>query len=148
MRQLLFTLRGTPLPTNPLPTLNDLHDLADRTPHGSPAIRVTIDGNHERLPITVSSAGYYIAREAVTNARRHADSATAVEIYATLTDQFLDLTICDNGAPVPNGTTPGHGTQAMTQRARELGGDLTAGPALDHGWTVAARLPINPTRMP
>ncbi len=48
--------------------------------------------------------------------------------------------------PVEGNGKPGHGLIGMRERVHLFGGELTAGPDPDGGFTVAARLPIGGTR--
>ena len=81
-------------------------------------------------------------REALSNAARHA-GATSVEIRVqALAD--LSLTVTDNGV----GFSPGgrrSGLANLEQRARELGGSLTVGPAPGGGTELDWRVPLSST---
>src|SRR4051812_16150740 len=81
---------------------------------------------------TTSAVGvalYRIAREAVTNAVRHARSATRVTVRVADEGKQVRLTISDDGDTTSGHTTAGYGVLGMTERAALLGGMLTAGPA-------------------
>lgn len=100
------------------------------------------------LPADLNSrtevALYRIVVEAVRNAARHADAHT-LEVRATSDGDDLLVTITDDGRGL-RGSTPGVGIRAMTERATELGGSLTVGPAgaTGTGTRVTARLPLLP----
>ncbi len=90
------------------------------------------------LPAAVEVAAYRIAVEALTNVARHA-GATRVAVDVRLNGN-LELTVADNGTGSIS-WSPGVGLASMRDRARELGGDLTAGPGPEGG-LVAAMLPM------
>ncbi len=56
----------------------DIAHLADET--GSPRVIVQTSGDLEDLPSTVGAAVYRMAQESITNARRHARDAIAVNV--------------------------------------------------------------------
>ena len=87
----------------------------------------------------MDAAAYRIVQEAVTNVVRHA-GASAVAVTARVADGRLRLRIRDDGSP-PRRTGDGHGIAGMTERARSLGGTLTAGYD-GHGFVVDAELPV------
>jgi signal transduction histidine kinase len=82
----------------------------------------------------------HIAREAVTNAVKHA-SATAIEVVLERADEWR-LRVSDDGrgfdALAADG---GFGLQSMDRHARALGGSLRVSSALELGTTVEAALP-------
>ena len=87
--------------------------------------------------------GYRITQEAVTNVLRHAGAApTTVSISRTAGELLIEV---HNRAGVSaNGPTPaGQGVLGMHERAALIRGNCLAGPDGD-GWTVRARLPIEP----
>jgi signal transduction histidine kinase len=92
------------------------------------------------LPPHVDAAAYRIVQEAVTNVVRHAE-AGAVTVTARVADRRLRLRIADDGAP-PRRSGGGHGIAGMTERARALGGTLTAGHD-GRGFVVDAELPLS-----
>lgn len=99
------------------------------------------------LSATVDAAAYRIVQEALTNVMRHA-AATEVTVAITADDNSLSLRIADNGRGVGDARgalTPGSGLAGMTERARLLGGTLSAAPQPDSGFLVDARLPLAST---
>jgi signal transduction histidine kinase len=92
------------------------------------------------LAPTTTTAVFRMAQEAVTNARRHARGATAVDVTVERTDRAVLLRVHDDGTPAPQPGT-GYGVPGMVERATLLGGSCTAGPDPAGGWTVAATLP-------
>ncbi len=81
---------------------------------------------------------YLLAKEAITNAVRHAHGATELQVALVRTGAGLCLTITDDGQPParPAGAG-GMGLRSMAQRARAVGGQLTAGPRVPGpGWEV------------
>lgn len=93
------------------------------------------------LPAAVDLAAYRIAAEALHNAARHADAASLLVSLACDQDR-LRLTVRDDGRGLPEGAPAGVGLRSMRERAEELGGSLTTGPAAGGGTEVLAVLPL------
>lgn len=113
----------------------------------APAVEVTLDGAVTHLPPPVDAALYRLAREALTNAVRHARGATRVGIEICRTGDMVRLRVADDGLLRPgSGAEPGFGLTGMAERAELLGGSLTAGPGPRGGWVVDAVLPAGGPR--
>ncbi|WP_106247643.1 ATP-binding protein [Nonomuraea fuscirosea] len=155
----------------PLPALADLADLTERfSSSGTAKVRLDLDAllhEAERVPRDVSATAYRIVVESLTNVRRHARTASRVEVSVRrLRDDAghaLEVMVTDDAR---TGTTPdehqagggsagrrtagggargGLGLAGLTERAEALGGTLTAGPRTPHGWHVTATLPLTLT---
>ena len=182
MRRMLGVLREEPAPVGtggssgaangsrrplfaPQPGLPELDALAER-------VRGTgLDVSIRRVgaPFEVSSAAgltvYRVVQEALTNALKHAEEPTAVEVRLAFADPDVSVRITDDGrttVAVPasargsgggtsgggaanrNGRTAaaggGHGLAGMAERASAFGGTLKAGPRHTGGWEVEAML--------
>ena len=97
------------------------------------------------LPEPVEIAAFRIAEEAMTNVLRHA-RASRCEVRVEVGDALV-LSVSDDGVGLPGQTRPdGIGLTSMRQRATDLGGDCTVGPADPSGVIVRARLPLEVTR--
>lgn len=109
----------------------------------SPSVAVTVDGSLGRLSGPVDAVLYRLAQESLTNAVRHARSATGVEIEVRRDGDTVRLRVVDDGqnalGPVPE---PGFGLLGMAERAELLGGSFSAGPGPGGGWVVEAVLPV------
>jgi signal transduction histidine kinase len=109
----------------------------------TPIVEVSLDGSLTRLAGPVDAALYRLAQEALTNAVRHARSATRVGIDVRREGDAVRLRVSDDGqmerVPAPE---PGFGLLGMAERAKLLGGSLSAGPGPEGGWVVEAVLPV------
>jgi signal transduction histidine kinase len=140
MRSLVRTLRA---PTDYAPTagLDELARLADP---GPPPVKVRIDAPDE-VPGIVASTLFRLAQEGVTNARRHAIEATAIDVSVTADTSTARIEVRDDGTAPRPASGDGHGLQGMAERAALLGGEVTAGPGPNGGWTLSASLPLRGT---
>ena len=130
---------------SPLPGVADLPTLARAD--ATPAVDVSLTGAVTALPRPVDAAVYRIAQEALTNALRHARSATHVAIDLSRAGDSVRLRVTDDGLPHPGSVAPpGFGLTGMAERAQLLGGSLQAGPAPHGGWVVEAVLPVEVSR--
>jgi signal transduction histidine kinase len=118
--------------------------------------QLTIDGDRERLAGPAGQAVLRVVQEALTNVRKHASGAAvsvAVDAGARSGDEIVvvvqDRPTAPSLARGPAGsgslaaTGGGYGVDGMRERARGLGGTLSAGPDGD-GWRVELRLPGAP----
>lgn len=109
----------------------------------TPTVEVSLDGSLTRLARPVDAALYRLAQESLTNAVRHARSATRVGIDVRREGDAVRLRVSDDGqtesGPAPE---PGFGLLGMAERAQLLGGSLSAGPGPAGGWVVEAVLPV------
>ncbi len=119
----------------------------DRLPKLLAAVRasgvpVTLDvtGRPEGLDAPADHAAYRILQEALTNVLRHAGPDVRVRVGLAYTGDGLDLEVTDDGDG-PSGPGGGHGLNGMAERARALGGTVSAGPGPSGGFRVRARLP-------
>lgn len=98
-----------------------------------------------RTPVgrAVGAAAYRIVQEALTNALKHAGVAH-VHVTMSCTATHLHLHIIDDGrvTPASGSARGGRGIAGMTERAKVLGGRLTAGPRNGGGFSVKADLPL------
>lgn len=109
----------------------------------SPAVEVSLAGSLTQLPPPVDAAVYRLAQEALTNAIRHARSATRVGIEVRRVGDVVRLRVADDGLTHPRqGVHPGFGLTGMAERAQLLGGSFSAGPGPEGGWVVEAVLPV------
>lgn len=93
------------------------------------------------LPAHIEAAAYRIIQEAVTNVLRHAN-ATLIRVDLRVDGGALQLAVCDNGMGAQHPLPRGAGLAGMAERARALGGTLTAEPQPAGGFAVRATLPL------
>ncbi|BEP13092.1 histidine kinase [Acidothermaceae bacterium B102] len=110
-------------------------------------VRLRCDPDTERAPSRVSNAGYRIVQESVTNVLRHADADT-VSVSLAVEGGTLLIEVSNDGPPVGEPAAAalprkGHGLLGMQERAHDVGGTVSAGPQLQGGWLVSARLPMS-----
>lgn len=129
----------------PLSGVADLAALARSD--AKPIIDVSLTGNVAGLPRPVDAAVYRIAQESLTNALRHARSATRVDIALSRLGNDVTLRVSDDGLPDPGSPAPrGFGLTGMAERAHLLGGTFSAGPSSRGGWVAEAVLPVEIVR--
>ncbi|MFC8825338.1 sensor histidine kinase [Streptomyces sp. NPDC057137] len=127
-------------PTAPAAGLDRVVELADRAA-GITGLKVSVESEGETpvVPPGISLAAYRIIQESLTNVTRHAGAAHAT-IAITYHPGELRVCVEDDGRGAPE-TVRGGGITGMTERARALGGELTA-ENTGHGFRVSARLPM------
>ncbi|MFJ4674365.1 sensor histidine kinase [Kitasatospora sp. NPDC088783] len=144
-------------PREPAPGLAGLDDLLDAFRHSG--LDVTLergdaaglddaparDGTSAVLPPILDLTAYRIIQEALTNTHKHAGPTTA-RVRLDFGPDTLRLTVEDDGRAdgggAPDGTGTGHGMIGMYERARAVGGTLSAGPRPGRGFRVHAELPL------
>ena len=144
MRSMVGTLRnGDRADLRPQQGVRDLHRLEQPGGASGPQVVVTLTGEVDDLRSPVDVACYRLAQEAVTNALRHARSATEVQVRVDVDDDHVRVTVVDDGRGVGalTASTPGFGLLGMAERAKLLGGTFAAGPSPGGGWTVDASFP-------
>jgi signal transduction histidine kinase len=152
MRSMVGVLRGQDSDgaRTPGAELGEVRTLIERFDPDARLVRLSTDPGleHAVLPAGVAATGYRVVQEALTNVRRHAPEATAVEVDIRVYQQQLWLAVRSDGlrpANTPRGGTGGFGLAGMAERVAALDGALSAGPTAPGVWTVAARLPLAAT---
>lgn len=132
-------------PTTPAPGLDGLGDLIGSARSAGLTVHSRVAGAADP-PTEVGLAAYRIVQESLTNVSRHAAAAevtVSVEHGPGVHGRGeLLIEVADDGpgqAAAPG--APGSGVDGMRERARALGGELTAGPGPGGGFLVRARLP-------
>lgn len=113
------------------------------------AVDLTVDGKPRAVRSAVAISLLRTAREALTNAGRHAPG-TSVSIALTFGRERVRLSVCNPllNDPIPAGMerTPGrgggYGLTGMRERIALAGGTLSAEPGRDgRDWRVTAEIP-------
>jgi signal transduction histidine kinase/ligand-binding sensor domain-containing protein len=108
--------------------------------------RVSVQGTRRELHPIVREEGFFIAREALSNAFRHARAGN-IETEVSYSDSALHVRIRDDGAGIGHdvleaGGTPGHfGLVGMRERAKKLGAQLEVWSRPGAGTEVDLRVP-------
>jgi signal transduction histidine kinase len=142
LRRLLDVLRtDNPTPDHgPAPGLDQLAGLAERIGQAGLPVSIIVAGERRELPASVESNAYRIVQEALTNTLKHARATHAV-VQLDYRPDALEVLVRDDGCGPTPWPLAGHGLIGMTARTALLGGELTAGPAAERGFQVAATLP-------
>jgi signal transduction histidine kinase len=146
MRRLLDVLRTDQEPAGelaPQPGLAHLAGLVEQVREAGLPVTLTIEGDAGALDSGVALTIYRIVQEALTNALKHAGSATA-EVRLDIGAYWLTLEVCDTGrGPRLTGGRVGHGLLGMRERVMLYGGTLGTGPRPGGGFRVSARIPVD-----
>jgi signal transduction histidine kinase len=104
-----------------------------------------VRGERRALSPGAELAVYRVVQEALTNAMKHAGSATTV-VRLAWGEDALEINVADrgDGGPSPRLAGAGHGLIGMRERLRVYGGEVQSGPQPEGGFEVAARLPLEP----
>jgi two-component system CheB/CheR fusion protein len=112
------------------------------------SIALTFEGDREeRLPRNKETAThlYRIAKEAIINARRHAE-ATRIQVRLGRTNGTLELVIQDDGVGLPEDLdeSEGLGIRTMRYRTNLIGATLSfeSGSDTNDGTTLRCSLPV------
>ncbi len=99
--------------------------------------------NWSELPAPVEEELYYIARETLNNALKHA-AATSITVQLRRVQDRVELEITDNGRsfdPVLAQEGGGLGLTGMRERTEKLGGQLSISSVPEQGTTVMVTVP-------
>lgn len=122
----------------------DIASLSESARGHGPRIEVELSGDVTTLSPPLDAGIYRLAQESITNALRHAASATAIKVEVAADDKEVMVSVVDDGAATNSVPGRGWGIVGMTERAELLGGSLQAGPRSPRGWQVRAVLPRQP----
>lgn len=144
MRSMLGVLRDdeNPLPLAPLTAPSPHDTVAHAQRAGFPVTLATV-GAAVTLPAAVDHAVSRIVQEGVTNAMRHAPTATEIAVRVAHTPDEVRIEIVNDRASAAVGTA-GFGLRGLRERAAHVHGTLDYGPADGGGWMLRAALPVAP----
>jgi signal transduction histidine kinase len=143
MRRLLGAMRrdGDGIELAPQPGLDSLDSLADDVARAGLPVRIHLDGDPVALPRAIDLSSYRIVQEGLTNALKHA-RATQADVTIRYRANRVELEVRDDGLGAATSDGLGHGLVGIGERVKIYGGEMTAGPAPDGGFVLAARLPV------
>ncbi|MFE9243031.1 sensor histidine kinase [Nocardiopsis sp. NPDC006938] len=139
LRQLLDVLD----PANPAPENDEaMLDVVERTRRAGQPVRFSEEGVPAQTRGGAELVAQRVVREALTNALKYAHgSPTTVNVRHRPEEITVNV---NTERPGPRGVSPGgsgRGLTGLRERVEVLGGDFTAGPRGDGGFTVHARIP-------
>lgn len=145
VHSLLTSIRSgsDPAPTAPAPSVADIDSVVERAREAGIEVVTNVSGAVRRIPSVVDVAAARIVQESLTNVARHAPGSSVVVSVHYSTEELL-VQVDNDGAPGASHTatsTGGSGIRGMIERARALGGNLSAGPRPSGGFRVSATLP-------
>jgi len=131
----------------PRVTLADLVRVLGRPRPDLLPVHLTVAPAASALAAPVEDVVVAVVAEAVANARRHAQGATAVTADVRVEGAEVTVAVADDGAPCPAVPATG-GLARLTAELEGLGGRLATGPRPRGGWGLVAVLPAAPSPGP
>jgi len=128
----------------PVPSLSRLDDLTDAFRESGLRVTSEASGPVAPLPQGVDLTAYRIIQEALTNAVRHAQGATA-SVLVAYEPSHITVEVTNTAPARPPAAVPaghGYGLAGIAERVASCGGALSLGPTESGGFTVRARLPL------
>ncbi|MEV0587534.1 histidine kinase [Nonomuraea sp. NPDC050310] len=121
-----------------------LRESAERMSAAGLHVELDLDPEASQAPLVTRASAARIVQEGLTNVLKHAGPGTTVHVrVAGAAGGGLDIEIANTRPPAPGPVLPssGQGLTGMRERARALGGSLSAGPDGEGGWRLTALLP-------
>ena len=145
MRRLLDVLRTDQEPAGelaPQPGLAHVTGLVEQVREAGLPVRLVVEGDPGPLDPGVALTIYRVVQEALTNALKHAGTATA-EVRLDFGRYWMTVEVSDTGrGPTLSGNRLGHGLLGMRERVSLYGGTLRTGPRPGGGYRVYAKIPV------
>lgn len=143
MRAMLGVLRAddSPLPLEPLAPTPPHETVAHAQRAGFP-VTLSVSGGTALSP-AVSHAIGRIVQEGVTNAMRHAPTASSISVRLLYSIETVTVEIVNDGVRGAVGTS-GFGLRGLAERAAHAGGTLVSEPLEGSRWRLRAELPTTP----
>ncbi|MEV3871140.1 histidine kinase [Streptomyces sp. NPDC049906] len=140
----------------PQPGLGRLGPLIDRIAFAGLPVEVRISGEPRPLPTGIDVTAYRIVQEALTNALKHGEGATA-EVTVRYAEHQVRVEVLNSGPSALFGDAvrprrrpaagradgAGRGLLGLRERVAVYGGDLDARRRLGGGYRVRARIPLD-----
>ncbi|MGY6652121.1 sensor histidine kinase [Amycolatopsis sp. TRM77291] len=140
IRRTVGLLADSPSGSAPLPGVEDIATLVERTRSAGLAVRYTQEGDLGRVGASEGLGLYRIVQESLVNVVKHAPGATA-EVRLNAGRSGLELVVSNTlPATVRRAAEDGSGLAGMAVRAAQLGADLSAGPS-GRQWIVQVTVP-------
>lgn len=115
--------------------------VAEHADGGANPVRITVDGTPRAIPADAAVSLVRTAREALTNAARHAPGAAVTMVIAYLADTVrLSVRNTPDGRTAQAGGPRGYGLTGMAERVALAGGTFAVREDAD-GWHVTAEVP-------
>ena len=108
-------------------------------------VSLSVTGSAE-APAAVRYALGRIVQEGVTNAMRHAPSATEIRVRVEYAADRVAVEVANDGASVAHGS--GFGLRGLAERVAHVGGTVRSGPVGRGRWLLAAVLPYEVSEGP
>jgi signal transduction histidine kinase len=144
LQRLVTVLRADDEHPDRLPgaALRQLETLVSAVRGAGLPVELAITGNSVPLPAGVDVAAYRIVQEALTNALKHAGTATSIGIHYAQDEVRLVVSNALPDTPRRASDVVGHGLMGMRERAALYSGTLDAGPDGSGNFVVRAGLPV------
>jgi signal transduction histidine kinase len=128
------------------PGLGRVEELAENATAAGVPTQARVLGRPRPLPTAVDLAAFRIVQESLANVVRHAGRSSAL-IMISYERERLVVEVADDGNGVAADRRcasegSGYGIAGMRERVHALGGELEAGPRVQGGFRVCARLPV------
>ncbi|WP_230416315.1 sensor histidine kinase [Micromonospora tarapacensis] len=147
LRRLLDVLRTEAEPAAelaPQPGIAGIELLTEQVREAGLPVTLTVQGNPGPLEEGVGLTVYRIVQEALTNALKHAGTATA-QVRVSFAGGAVEVEVTDTGrGPSPDTDRIGHGLVGMRERVGLYGGILRTGGRAGGGYRIYARIPVEP----
>jgi signal transduction histidine kinase len=146
MRRLVVILRGDGQDSlSPQPGLVDVPALVTRSREAGLPVELCVVGEPGDIPLGVELSAYRIVQEGLTNALRHAGSAST-SVRITHLHDSIGIDVVDNGSSRVSSTTgatagAGLGLIGIRERVSLYGGSFDAGTQADGGFALHVVLP-------
>lgn len=140
IRRTVGLLAGTPSGTQPLPGIDDIAGLIERTRAAGLDVSYKQEGELSKIGAADGLGLFRIAQESLANIAKHAPN-TAAEVRLCANGSGTRLTV-RNSLPLvqPAALGNGSGLAGMSARATQLGARFSAGPSGEH-WVVDVTIP-------
>ena len=142
MRKIIGVLRDSEAALGSQHTIAEIGRIANSVA-GEIPVNVELRGELGDLEASIEAGLFWVAHEAITNARRHSRRASRVSVLFSGSADAVHLTVTDDGEPVRRiaNAGSGYGIIGMTERTALLGGQLHVGPGPTDRWVVEAFIP-------
>lgn len=145
IREALYVLRAQEVPgpigLQSLAKMVKLFEMASGV-----KVRASYGESPQSFGDAIDSAVHHIIQEGLINSFRHG-KASAIDVHLWCSNEQLRVSVRDNGLGVAEHLGDGIGIAGMKERARKLGGELTAG-NVTNGFLVVATIPLEPGTSP